>query len=231
MQHNFESIDVKVALFSWPSDGSNFPFLAYKSDRDDAKASGLAFGRGILFLAKYLHDLTADQNCGQNLHLVAHSMGNYVLRHALQKMIKELSGRLPRVFEHIFLMAADEDEDAFEHAHKLKLLPNLAKEVHVYFNRGDRPLHVSDFTKGNPPRLGTDGVRLPGAMPGKVNQIDCSKVVEGGLEHSYYLKEPAVVADMKAVLRGEEPDAIENRHFRADKGRFLIEPPPRQPAR
>ena len=229
MQRNFTNISVNgasvnVALFSWPSDGSMKPYLAYASDRNDAKASGPALARGILALADYLHCLTPEKACGQELHLVAHSMGNYVLRHALQKMITDLSSRLPRVFEHVFLMAADEDDDTFEHAHKLKLLPNLAKQIHVYFNRGDLSMHISDYTKGNPPRLGADGVRAPGGLPSKVNQVDCSDVVGGLVEHSYYLKEKAVVKDMKAVLRGEEPDAIKKRRFRADKAKFLIEP-------
>ena len=225
MQRNFSSIPVNVALFSWPSDGSMAPWLAYASDRDDAKASGPALARAILELAKYLRRLTAAEACGRELHLVAHSMGNYVLRHAVQKMISEHGSHLPHVFEHIFLMAADEDDDTFEHAYKLRLLPNLATQVHVYFNRGDLSMHVSDRTKGNPPRLGADGVRVPGALPGKVNQIDCSDVVDGLLEHSYYLQQESVVDDMAAVLRGQAPDAIENRRFRADKGRYVIAAP------
>ena len=58
-------------------------------------------------------------------------MGNYVLRHVFQKMMTDLSSRPPRIFEHVFLMAADEDDDTFEHAHISKLLPNFSKQVHV----------------------------------------------------------------------------------------------------
>ena len=47
------------------------------------------------------------------MHLIAHSMGNYVLRHALQqatKISKESS--LSRIFDEVILTAADEDNEA-----------------------------------------------------------------------------------------------------------------------
>ena len=37
-----------VVLFSWPSDGSMMPYIAYANDRQDAVASGPAFARGLL---------------------------------------------------------------------------------------------------------------------------------------------------------------------------------------
>ena len=52
----------------------------------------------------------------QRLHLLAHSMGNYVLRWALQSFGRDHPSPLgmPRVFQNIFLMSADEDDDAFD---------------------------------------------------------------------------------------------------------------------
>ena len=128
---------INVALFSWPSDGSIFPWLAYASDRRDSAASGPAFGRGILKLADFLQSITVEEACNQRLHLIAHSMGNYVLRHALQEIIRQKGNSLPKIFDQIILVAADEDSDAFEYEYKLKLLPKIGKNVHVYFNRND----------------------------------------------------------------------------------------------
>lgn len=224
MQKNFGSHrnPVNLALFSWPSDGSMMSWLAYASDRRDAAASGPAFARGLLKVGDFLRALSPDQSCGRELHLVAHSMGNYVLRHALQHMRSETASRLPRLFDHIFLVAADEDEDAFEHDHKLKLLPNLAKCVHVYFNRGDLPIALSDTTKGNPPRLGADGARVPSQLPAKVSQIDCSLVVQGTVEHSYYIDTPAVVEDMAQVINGTDADCSPNRRFRSRDNTYIL---------
>ncbi|MCA8954123.1 MAG: alpha/beta fold hydrolase [Planctomycetes bacterium] len=212
---------VNVLTFSWPSDGSMLPFRAYKSDRHDALASGPALARGFLKLRDFFHSLETEEACEQRVHLIAHSMGNYVLRHGLQELRKQ-SATLPRMFDQIFLMAADEDDDAFEHEHKLKLLPRLARNVNVYFNRGDTAMAISDTTKGNPDRLGDEGPRAPFQVPAKVVQVDCSAVVHGFVEHSYFLDEPKVVADMAQVLSGVDPMLVAGRRFLDDRNRFVI---------
>ena len=86
-------------------------------------------------------------------------MGDYVLQHALQEIIRQTGGCPTKVFENLFLVAADEDDDTFEYQHKLKFQPKLGKLVHIYFNREKFALTVSDKTKGNPDRLGEDGPR------------------------------------------------------------------------
>jgi len=196
---------VNVVCFSWPSDGSMAPWVAYSSDRRDAAASGPAFARAFLKLTDFLASLTKEQACNQELHLMAHSMGNYVLRNALQEVRRQSPQGIPRIFDQIFLMAADEDNDAFEHDHKLRLLPRMARHVNVYFNRGDTAMSISDHTKGNPDRLGDDGPRAPFQVPGKVSQIDCTPVVRGVVEHSYFVDERKVVNDIEHVLNGIDP--------------------------
>ena len=213
---------VNMALFSWPSDGSMAPWIAYTNDRSDAAASGTAFARGILKLAEFLRSASRQEACRQRLHLVAHSMGNFVLRHALQAIIRCTSSRVPRVFDQILLVAADEDDDAFEHDYKLKVLPRLGKRVHVYFNREDLAMAVSDVTKGNPDRLGDDGARAPSLLPGKVTQIDCTRVVDGFAEHSYHVGSQTVVTDIVAVLSGVEPEDVPGRTFRSDRNCYVI---------
>ena len=204
---------VNMVLFSWPSDGSMMPYIAYANDRQDALASGPAFARGLLKLADFLRGATPEQSCDQRIHLIAHSMGNYVLRHTVQHYIAQSPGRPVRLFDQVFLMAADEDDDAFEHDYKLKPLPRLAKRVNVYFNSNDRAMAVSDKTKGNPDRLGDDGPRVPRGVPGKVSLIDCTPVVEGIVEHSYFLNTPIVVRDMQSVLAGTLSNQIDGRQY------------------
>ena len=214
-----------IALFSWPSDGSMAPWYAYANDRKDAAASGAALARALLKFTDFLSDLPQDLHCGRSVHLLAHSMGNYVLRHALQEFISQRSDRIPRIFDQIFLMAADEDSNAFEYDYKLKLLPKLGKRINVYFNRNDRAMTVSDFTKSNPDRLGDDGPNLPFQVPAKVTQIDCTSVIEGMIEHSYYKNTQEVVDDIIHVINGIEPENIPNRIFLDDRNRFVIKFP------
>ena len=212
---------VNVVVFSWPSDGSMLPFLAYKSDRSDARASGPALARLVFRVHEFFSKIRRGEECNAKLHLIAHSMGNYVLRNALNEM-QVLASALPVIFDQIFLMAADEDHDAFEHEHKLASLPELAIGVNVYFNTGDTAMVVSDRTKLNPTRLGRRGPRLPLAVPGNVTIVDVSDVVGGIVEHSYFVDDPATVRDVRAVLRGESADRIAGRRYLPSQNRYVI---------
>ena len=213
---------VNMVLFSWPSDGSMKPFLAYANDRQDAAASGPAFARGLLKLADFLRGSTPEEACDHNVHLVAHSMGNYVLRHTVQEYVAQSPGRPARLFDQIFMMAADEDDDAFEHDHKLKPLPRLTKRVNVYFNNNDRAMAISDLTKGNPDRLGDDGPRVPRGIPGKMTLVDTTPVVRGIVEHSYFLDTSAVDADMRQALIGTPSDQIPDRDYIPETNRYRL---------
>jgi len=216
---------VEVVMFSWPSNGEVFPSYNYFSDREDAEISGIAMARALKRFVEFLAEIRAAdretirqaklqglvptesqlRQCERKLHLVAHSMGNWALRHALIKYADLHPGRLPRVFDHAFLMAADEDADALEFAHKLGRLTDLANWVSVYHARDDRALQISDSTKGNPDRLGADGPASFDPLPERVVAIDCRDVSDTILSHGrhqYYRLRDEVIADVVATLGG-----------------------------
>ncbi|MEZ4386716.1 MAG: alpha/beta hydrolase [Candidatus Krumholzibacteriia bacterium] len=212
---------LNVVVFSWPSDGSMLPFLAYKHDRSDARASAAAFARALLKLEAFLVKVRRGAECGARLHLLCHSMGNYVLRYGIQE-VRRQTGGLPRLFDTILLMAADEDYDAFELDFKLAPLPEMGESVNVYFNSGDTALVISDRTKANPARLGSRGPRSPLTVPGNVTLVDASEVVGGLVEHSYFVDEPVVVRDLRAVLAGKAADRIAHRRYVAAQNRYVL---------
>jgi esterase/lipase superfamily enzyme len=207
---------INVFAFTWPGDGKMIPFVSYYSDRSDARNSGMAMARTFLFMKDFLGRMRlSDQAfCNQRLHVLAHSMGNYALRHGLQGIRNELSDKIPRIFDNIILAAADEDDDAFELDDKFRKLPRLARRVHIYFSPHDRALLISDKTKRNPDRLGSDGPRLIDDLPRKVVLIDCREVdhAEGDIQvHQYYRLKREVVEDISAVLAGTAPEDIDHR--------------------
>ena len=211
-----EGRDVNVVVFSWPSDGSAVPLMSYYSDREDARVSGPALARAFLKLREFVTALPATDYCQRRLHLLAHSMGTYVLRNGVQALIAKDRDSLVRLFDQIMLAAPDEDDDTFEHESKLRLLPRIGRQVTVYFNPGDRALLVSDTTKANPDRLGSDGPRLVDLLPKKVIPVDCRKVASGAdrwAEHSYYLRSKTLELDMNAVMADAVPEEIANRVF------------------
>ena len=232
-------------VFSWPSDGSLMPYIAYANDRADARTSGAALGRGLLKLGEFVRRVSGElgprvrsdlgrnaettrlrkELCAGRLHLMAHSMGAYALRHAVQAMRREIGDDLPRLFDEILLIAADEDADAFEHDHKLALLPRLGRRVTVYHNREDIPLAISDLTKGNPDRLGADGPATAHTIPTKVSVIDIADVTTGFQEHRYHKTVSVVVSDIQHILQGEGNGFIENRSYLPDTNRYILTKP------
>lgn len=184
--------NVKVVLFTWPSDGLALPFVSYKSDRTEAAGSGYAFARGLLKVRDFFAEMRdrakkgGDKLCCQDIHLLCHSMGNYLLENTVERIDDHTPGNaLPRLFEHIFLCAPDVNDNALDIGQPLGRIHELARCVTIYHNRGDAALVISDYTKGNPDRLGAGGAARPSLLHHKLHQVDCTPIVKG--EHSYYL--------------------------------------------
>lgn len=223
-------LKLNMCVFSWPSDGTllltdprSRDAVAYRNDRLDAAASGAAFARGFLKVADFINN--QGERCQQRIHLFAHSMGAYVLRFAVQEIRKFVPDQMPRVFDQIVLVAADEDDDAFDYDHKYHLLPRLTRHVNVYFNRGDLALWASDRLKGNPARLGTDGPLQPLQLPRNVYPIDCTEVVARlaeATEHSYHLTVERVATDIRQVLRNRMADEIPGRRYVAASNHYRL---------
>ena len=222
--------DVMVVLFSWPSNGQVAPAWNYFSDREDAEASGLAMGRALKRLVDFLAELRDDdqkvmlaarregevpsrnslRQCTRRLHILAHSMGNWALRHALRKFTELNGGRVPRVVDCTFLMAADEDNDALQMPLKLDRLDELANRIFVYHASNDVALTISDTTKGMPDRLGSDGPQNLDLVSERAFAIDCRKVSNTALSHGrhqYYRLRDEVIRDVQATLADEPQES------------------------
>ncbi len=240
----------QVFVFSWPSDGRMVPFWSYADDRQDAACSGAAMARALARMLEFLRepanrdDGTSTIHCDQRVHLVAHSMGNWALRHAMLALCQLLPAeRIPRLFDNIFLMAADEDADALEHKDKLGLMPRLGRSVHVYYSHEDGALLLSKTSKLNGDRLGAAGPKSFATLPNNVYAIDCVSVddttgISPGLlhthaNHQYYRLRKEVIEDVRQVLAGSRPEAIKGR-TPVEPRRYRIEPmkrPTKTPAK
>ena len=215
-----------VLAFSWPSNGKVQPPWEYASDREDAALSGLAMARALRRFVDFLDD---GERCERRLHLVTHSMGNWALRHAVLGLRSLHVGQtLPKLFDNSFLMGADEDEDCFETDEKLGLLPELARRIHVYHSGSDIALEVSDKTKFNMDRLGTDGPRTFSGISNRIVALDCTEVDFTELSHGnhqYYRLRPEVIEDVRHVLSGRKPPNQIPRREPIEPGRRYRIPP------
>lgn len=138
-------------------------------------------------IARAIAQLEATELCRQKIHLLCHSMGNYLLENALQRLYEHTPGSaLPRLFDQVLMCAPDVDDDVLEAGKPMERVHQIANRVTVYHNANDTALRVSDYTKGNPDRLGQRGAaRLP-LVHQKIQQVDCQRVVSGLTQHSYY---------------------------------------------
>ncbi|GAB4195354.1 MAG: hypothetical protein Tsb002_27750 [Wenzhouxiangellaceae bacterium] len=219
LKDKYQSNEVKemvTFVFSWPSDGRTFPPLEYFDDRQDAELSGRALARALCRLIEFVRASgKRGQLCRQRLHLVCHSMGNWALRSAVQALVNDyLKVQSLPIFEHVFLMAADEDDDALEKSYKLAPLTRFSQAIHVYHNKNDIALDISDITKGNPDRLGKHGPKNMTMTGDRIVAIDCHKVDSSGVgdgNHQYYYKRHEVIDDVVQVLAGKAPDEIAGR--------------------
>ena len=202
---------LEVVAFTWPSDGTKFPKRAYSRDRRDAETSADAFARGFLKLRDFMRGIAREDWCSGRIHLMCHSMGNYVLQNTLQALGDLQPGPLPRIFTEALCVAADVDDDAFDHRYKLGRLPEIAQRVAVYCNNEDLAMDLSEITKGNPRRLGHSGPARPRDLPAGVFSLDASDIVGGVAEHAYHFDE--IVPDLRAVLAGTRHDQIPQRTY------------------
>jgi esterase/lipase superfamily enzyme len=211
-----------VIAYSWPSDGK---LLNYVKDRQDAQASALGLARAFLKYFTFMKQQkeSGAKMCNQQLHLLCHSMGNYVFRNALQSLLS-IDSQPATIFNEVLLMAADEDNDAFDFNYKLLPLSNLARRVSVYFNKEDKALAASQDIKHNMTRLGASGPLHTNNLPPMIKPVDVTPVVKGLMEHGYF-NDPAcgkVHADMEQTLRGVPSEQITNRDYVSQADKYVI---------
>jgi esterase/lipase superfamily enzyme len=221
----FLALEMNIFVFTWPSDGKMIPLMSYPKDRADVERSGDAMARAIDISARYLQKIATEDRCEQRLHLLAHSMGNYALRHGVQGLCRRYKNILPRLFDKVVLAAADEDADTFDFDAKMKPLSQLAQQILIYHTPRDRALIISDTTKGNPDRLGAGGPDNTRSLNDKISVVDVSEALSGDDDvsnHQYYRVNARVRADLRQVFGDVVPFQVKGRLYLPDAKRYRL---------
>lgn len=201
--HGFEGT---VISFDWPSDNSA---LNYLEDRSDAKQTALRLvDEGIASFAALQRP-----DCRINLHVLAHSMGAYVLREAFDD-----ADDRPGVAAHSWsvsqLMIISGDVSAASlgaGSSKSSSLYRHCVRLTNYFNPFDEVLSLSNIKRiGVSPRAGRIG--MPDAVPGKAVDINCGNYYhdhEDSFEHlpnashTWYFHSARFFEDIYHTIRGD----------------------------
>ena len=200
----------EAVFFSWPSEGR---VLAYKIDKERAEEN-------FKPLANFLQDIRL--NTEKKIHLVAHSMGTYILTNALvtldQRMniegglLKSKSEKVEgKLFGQIILAAPDIAKDDYHKKFSEHNLANLADRITLYSTENDRVLDVSQLVNthiegANQPRLG-DSQKSFSVIKG-MDTVDArQEIPDQFFGHSFYAENRSLVTDIFILLNyGTHPD-------------------------
>ncbi|MDI9275274.1 alpha/beta hydrolase [Stenotrophomonas sp. PFBMAA-4] len=182
-------IDYKglVCAFSWASLAS---VKGYAADEDTVQLDSPQ-------LREFLRTLHQDVGV-EELHIVAHSMGNRALLPALKDHGWWRTNSTP-VAQAVF---AAPDVDAMIYRQAMAAMPKAAGRYTLYGSERDWAIALSRGIRNSHPRAGDGGKNIL-VLPG-VETIDASTVGDGlfGLGHSYIADKTSILADLRQVLNG-----------------------------
>ncbi len=182
--------DLKVegitAFFSWPSKES---FWKYSADEATIKISEFR-------IEKFLRKLALESGA-EEVHIIAHSMGNRGLLGAMERLAKDPSFDPPSQFGQIILAAPDVDMDTFNEL--ASAYSHISKRTTLYISSKDWALKLSKFWHDYPrvgffPPIGI----FPDIDTVKVTGIDLTI-----LGHSYFAEAAPVLYDMQQLLQSD----------------------------
>ncbi|MEM0914141.1 MAG: alpha/beta hydrolase [Planctomycetota bacterium] len=229
-----ENYDVQVVLFCWPSDGRT---IRYNRDKLDARLSASALHRVIEIAASHLELLRGGEverlveearnahpadrerrdarvaervaaSCPVKLALIAHSMGNYLLKHVFNS---SLASRLPVLFDNVLLSAADTNRR--DHASWVDCVPHRNR-LYVCINEDDYALGLSRL-KGGEQQLTRLGHSVKGLDARSATYVDFTGAQHVGKSHTYFgpdangedaLQNAEVRAFFDLALHGQRPE-------------------------
>lgn len=209
-----------VVPLIWPCD-NNFGIVQdYWDDQIAADSSAYSFARVLqTFLtwrSSEKHNPEHDP-CFKRINVLAHSMGNRVLRETLAAWNRYyLADGVPLIFRNTFLVAADIVNESLHKGEIGELICHSSRNVVVYHASDDLALRASKVSnlknKIASRRLGHSGPENMKITPTNVYSVDCddvNNIYDMPKGHSYFRSgskkgQPGVVFDhiFEALLSG-----------------------------
>ena len=189
---------IKVVPLIWPCDDDFGALKDYYDDQKSADMSAFAFGRVLeMFSVWGQENARTGSPCMKRINVLAHSMGNRVLRGAINNWGKyHRNYKIPILFRNTFLVAADVVNETLESDKSGRLIPQCSRNVTVYHASDDLALRASKITNLKnmiaSRRLGHTGPENLDKVAKNVYSVDCDDVnnrydYPGG--HSYFLQD------------------------------------------
>ncbi|SHG85244.1 alpha/beta hydrolase [Marivita hallyeonensis] len=215
-----------VVSFDWPSADTA---LNYLEDREDAKLSAFRLVKDGVATFSALQ----QPDCRIDLHILAHSMGCYVVREAFDDADDRarIAGKSWSVSQ-IMLAAADLSVDSLSEGNpKSSSLYRHCVRLTNYYNPLDDALSISAVKRlGVAPRAGRNGMADPKHRKG-VN-VYCGKHFKDSdfgrgpnVGHTWYFDDPVFMEDVFQTISGQLDRAEFRTRVPTDQGNLaLIKP-------
>jgi esterase/lipase superfamily enzyme len=199
LQSLFEqkSLDyVVVVPLIWPSGEQVGIVRDYFDDQKAADASEFAFMRLIeKFFAWREEDEQISEPCPKRINILAHSMGNRVLRGAIKKVVQYYQTQgMPLIFRNIFMVAADVVNETLELGQEGEFISQATRNVVVYYAADDLALRSSKVANVKNAiasrRLGHTGPENMARVPKNVYAVDCDDFnndYDSPIGHTYFM--------------------------------------------
>jgi esterase/lipase superfamily enzyme len=176
-------------FYSWPSKGKA-SVTAYKYD--EAKVGSTHWA-----LEEFLRAVWTNTGA-EEIHVIAHSMGNRAVAAALDRIMAGASAKLP--FQQIVFAAPDLDADHFQ---KLAAkIGGAGRRLTLYGSSKDKAILASKKLH-TAPRAGDGGNRL--VLAKDVDSVDTSTLDTDFLSHSYIANHPLLLTDLKSLITMDTP--------------------------
>ncbi|NQT40850.1 MAG: alpha/beta hydrolase [Planctomycetes bacterium] len=212
--------EVLVVPAIWPCDNDFGVVKDYWDDQKAADQSAFAFARVLeKFIAWRNSEEYNPQSdpCLKRINVLAHSMGNRVLRETLAVWSKyDLPDGVPLIFRNTFLVAADVVNETLHAGQRGESICHASRNVVVYYASDDLALRASKAAnlknKIASRRLGHSGPENMELTPRNVYAVDCddvNNIYDNPKGHSYFRSgttngQPGLVFDhiFSAILSG-----------------------------
>ncbi|MBC7964704.1 MAG: alpha/beta hydrolase [Fuerstia sp.] len=194
-------------FFSWPAGAESESFeekVNYLKDLRRAQESDEDLITVLAGISRY--------SGAKSIHLVAHSMGNFVLTEAL----KTIDDRRPRgtaqtpLFDQVALAAPDINAREFVERTGERILP-FSRRFTVYASTHDKALRLSKGVNGFEPLGFLNEYSRVGAKKRLFDLVDVSQLTTGWFDsgHIYYGDMPEMISDFSFLFRGIQARSLQ----------------------
>ena len=186
---------IEVVPLIWPCDNDKGIIKDYWDDQKSADSSAISFARMFQKFMAWRDSTPEDEPCLKRINILAHSMGNRVLRETLVVWNEyDLANGIPLLFRNTILMAADVVNETLEKGEDGRLISQSSRNVSVYYASDDLALRSSKLSNLKnriaSRRLGHTGPEDMNNVQSNVYAIDCDNFnnkYDSPKGHSYFL--------------------------------------------